>query len=287
MTPPPRGGALQVALICGAGDFPAAAAADAQAHGADIFLIGLKGIAACSIEQFPHVWVGLGEIGRLLTHLRERGISRVALIGAITRPDLADLRPDWGAVRRLPDLARLLRGGDDHVLRNVIRFLEGEQLTVISVLDVAPGLALPTGAFTSVQTSAQARADIALGRAALEAMAPFDVGQAIAVADGRILAIEAAEGTDAMLARIAAARATGRVRARHAGVLVKAAKRGQDLRADLPAIGPATIEGVIRAGLAGVALEAGRVIVADQATVRRAATEAALFITGFAPGADP
>ena len=126
-------------------------------------------------------------------------------------------------------------------------------------------------------------ADIAFGARLLEALSGFDAGQGAVVAAGRVLAIEAAEGTDAMLARVAELRANGRLRRMGpAGVLVKAPKRGQDLRLDMPAVGPNTIEGAARAQLRGVALAAGRVLLVERERCAREADAAGLFAYGFA-----
>jgi DUF1009 family protein len=114
----------------------------------------------------------------------------------------------------------------------------------------------------------------------LEATSPFDVGQAVVVADTRVLAIEAAEGTDRMLARIAELRQGGRIADARRGVLVKAAKRGQDRRVDLPSIGPRTVEGAARAGLAGIAVVSGSTIIAEAGLTGAAADRERLFVIG-------
>jgi DUF1009 family protein len=121
----------------------------------------------------------------------------------------------------------------------------------------------------------------------LRAAGPFDVGQAVVVAGKHVLAVEAIEGTDQMLARVADLRANGRLRALAGpGVLVKAPKVGQDRRFDLPSIGPQTVEGVARAGLAGIAVLAGAAVIAEPGRLVRAADRANIFVVGVSAGSE-
>jgi DUF1009 family protein len=143
---------------------------------------------------------------------------------------------------------------------------------------------MPPGIAGKVQPSKAEREDVALGLKLLNAIGPFDVGQAAAIADRYVIAVEAAEGTAGMLARIAELRRNGRIKlAARAGVLVKAPKPGQDRRFDLPAIGPDTVAQAKAAGLAGIAVAAGGTIVADSAALVKAADKAGLFVFGIAP----
>lgn len=281
---PPRAVAERpLAIICGGGDFPVALAQAASAAGRSPFLIGLAGSADERIEAFPHLWLRLGEVGKFFNALAERKIVEVAAIGRVKRPDLAELRIDFGAVKRLPALTALFAGGDDRLLAGVAKLLEKEGLKLIGVHEVAPDWLAPDGALSRRAASEQALADIRLGGSLIGALSPYDVGQAVVVAKGRVLAIEAAEGTDAMLARIADMRASGRLgRKGRAGVLVKAPKRGQEMRLDMPAVGLQTIEAAARAELEGVALAAGRVLILDRQACARAADAAGLFLCGMA-----
>lgn len=270
------------AIVCGSGTLPLEAAREASLCGRDPFLVGLVGSAGKEIEAFPHLWVRLGEVGKLLAAVRARGIEEMAFLGAVTRPELGDLLPDWGAVVRAGDIARLFRGGDDALLRGVAQLFEGEGFRIVGPRDFAPGLLAPRGEIVGPAPDEAELADISFGVKLLAAMSPFDIGQGSVIADGRALAVEAAEGTDAMLARVVELRANGRVRRKgKAGVFVKAAKRGQDLRLDLPAVGPATIEAAKRAQLAGVAVAAGEVLIADKAAFVKAAEKAGLFVYGW------
>ena len=249
-----------LAIVCGSGGLPLEAAREVRNSGREAFLVGLVGSAPREIEAYPHLWVRLGEVGKLIAALRARNVQEMAFLGAVARPDLADLLPDWGAIVRAGEIAKLFRGGDDMLLRGVAQLFEGEGFRILGPREYAPGLLAPKGEIVGSPPDDEARADIAFGARLLEAMSPFDIGQGVVVSAGRALAVEAAEGTDRMLERVAELRAGGRVRLKgRAGVFVKAAKRGQDVRLDLPAVGPATIAAARRAQLLGLAIAAGEV----------------------------
>lgn len=271
-----------VAIICGGGGFPLAVADAARKAGREVFLVGLHGAADPDIAAFPHMWLKLGEFGKLFRSLSERGIQHLSIIGSLTRPDFSDLRLDFGGVKRLPDIARILRGGDDHALRGVVRFFEDEGYAVLGPHELAPALLAPEGALTKRGPDEAAREDIAMGFALGGALSAFDAGQSVIVAGRRVIAVEAAEGTDAMIERVAHLRASGKLRLKgRAGVLVKAPKLGQDLRVDLPAIGARTIAAAEAAELDGVALAAGGVLMLEREAVAAQAERAGLFLVGL------
>jgi UDP-2,3-diacylglucosamine hydrolase len=272
-----------LAILCGAGAFPLEVAGEARRAGREPFLVGIVGATDSAIEAYPHVWVRMGEVGKLFSALRARAIAELVIIGAMTRPELADLRLDWGAVKRAAGLAQLFRRGDNGLLAGIAEIIEREGVRVVGAHEVAPRLLAPVGPIGARLASAEDETDIAFGVGLLASLSTFDAGQGAIVAAGRVLAIEAAEGTDAMIARAAEMRANGRLRlAGRAGVLVKAPKRGQDLRLDMPAIGPRTIEGAIKAQLRGVAVAAGHALVLERDLCAREADAAGLFVAGFA-----
>ncbi len=274
----------KVALICGGGQFPLVAARAARASGHEVFLLGLRGIAGKEIEAFPHAWVGVGQLGGAMREISSRDIKDVCFIGGLGRPEFSDLRLDWGAVKRLPDIMRLFKGGDDHALKGVIRLFEREGFRIVGVDSFAPDLLAWEGAMNAVSFPVDAAEDLEFARKCLDDLSAYDCGQALVVSKRRIVAIEAAEGTNAMIERVAELREKGRWRAKGAaGFLVKAPKRGQDLRVDLPAIGPETVAAAARAGLRGLAVAAGRVLILNRAVVAAEAEKAGLFLYGFGP----
>ncbi|MGL4728766.1 MAG: LpxI family protein [Bosea sp. (in: a-proteobacteria)] len=281
--PAPQGKSdAPVALICAGGGMPALVARQSLAKGRTVFVIGLEGMAGPEIAAFDHAWVKLGRIGELDGLLKSRGITRIALVGGLSRPRFSDLSLDFGAVKRLPAMLKILAGGgDDSLLRRLINFIEAGGYQIIGVHDVAPELVIGEGALSARKPSARDSADGRLGLSLLAALSPFDCGQATVVIDNRPVAVEGIEGTDAMLARVADLRASRRLRVKgRRGVLVKAPKRGQDMRVDMPVIGPETLRRAKEAGLAGIMVEAGAVLVAGLDETRAAADREGLFIEG-------
>jgi DUF1009 family protein len=273
-----------LAILCGAGAFPLEVAKEARRAGREPFLVGIVGATDPAIASFPHVWVRMGEVGKLFAALRARSIVELVMVGAMSRPEFADLRLDWGAVTRAAGLAQLFRRGDNGLLVGLSQIIEREGIRVVGAHDVAPRLLAPLGPLGARAASPEDEADIALGARLLDALSSFDAGQAAVVGAGRVLAIEAAEGTDAMLARVAEMRESGRLRfAGQAGVLVKAPKREQDRRLDMPAVGPRTIEAAAKAQLRGAAIAAGCVLIVEREQLTGMADAAGIFVAGFAP----
>jgi DUF1009 family protein len=214
--------------------------------------------------------------------MRSEGCRDIVFLGGMVRPALSDIRLDWGTLRAIPDIAAALRGGDDHLLSGVSRIFERHGFRVVGIQDVAPELLMPEGSITRLTPDADALADIAKGRDLMRALGPFDVGQAAVVIDGHVVAVEDIEGTDALLVRVARLRAEKRIRAKAGrGVLVKTPKTIQDLRFDLPTLGPKTIDGIAAAGLAGIGTVAGRSLVAEADVMTAKADQAGLFVTGL------
>jgi DUF1009 family protein len=279
-TPPGAAPAAKsrLGIIAGGGALPLAVAEVAREAGYDPFILGLSGNAPADIEKFPHAYAHIGQVGRLLRILRREGCTHLVFVGSLRRPNLWRIKIDAGFFRSLPELLRLFKGGDDSVLRGVARFFEGRGFEVLAAHQVAPRLLAPHGVFSALAPTAEALEDIELGLRVARALGSFDIGQAAAVARKYVLAVEAAEGTDAMLRRCRDLNTgTGATRR---GALVKVPKPGQDLRLDLPAIGPLTVQLAADAGLAGIAVEAGAVLLADQEELVEKADKLGLFLYG-------
>ena len=272
-----------IGLIAGGGVMPFAVADSLAARGINPVLFALKG--ACdplAVERFRHHWISVGQFGKATKLFRAEDCRDLVFIGTLVRPALSELRLDWGTLRVIGHLLTAFRGGDDHLLSGVGRILEKDGFRMVGIKDVAPDLLMPEGCLTRAAPDDHAGTDIAKGRDVLRALSPFDIGQAAVVIDGHVVAVEDIEGTDGLLARVARLRGEGRIRARSGrGVLVKAPKSGQDLRFDLPTIGPRTIEGAAAAGLVGVAILAGNTIVVEPQAMIEAADAAGLFVTGL------
>ena len=272
-----------IGLVAGGGAMPFAVADSLVAHGIEPVLFALRG--ACDpikVTRFRHHWISVGQYGRAISLFRAENCHDLLFIGTLVRPALSEIRLDWGTLRVIPRVLAAFRGGDDHLLSGIGGILERDGFRMVGIKDVVPDLLMPEGYLTRVAPSAGISADIALGREVLTALSPYDVGQAVVVIDGHVVGVEDIEGTDGLLSRVARLRNEGRIRAKPgSGVLVKAPKRGQDLRFDLPTVGPRTVEGAAAAGLAGIAVAAGNTVIAEPQAVIEAADASGIFVIGL------
>jgi len=272
-----------IGLIAAGGVMPFAVADSLLARGIQPVLFALKG--ACdpvAVERFRHHWISVGQVGRAMKLFRAENCRDLVFIGTLVRPALSEIRLDWVTLRVLGRVWAAYRGGDDHLLSGIGRILEQDGFRMVGIKDVAPDLLVPEGCLTRTRPDENAAADVARGREVLRALSPFDIGQAAIVIDGHVVGVEDIEGTDGLLARVARLRKEGRIRAKAGrGVLVKAPKSGQDLRFDLPTVGPRTVEGAAAAELAGIAVVAGNTIVVEPQAMIEKADAAALFVAGL------
>ncbi|TCZ55087.1 LpxI family protein [Roseicella aquatilis] len=276
MSPEPLG------LLAGGGDVPLQVARTARAAGRPVHVVALEGWADQAWDGFPVLRERPGAAGRILGHLRERGVRQLVLTGRAQRPSFLSLRPDATGARLLARIGRAYFAGDDGLLRSVARALEEEGFEIVAAQEVLRDILPAAGLLTRAAPDATARADIARGIAVARALGAVDVGQGAVVQQGLVLGVEAIEGTDALLARCAGLKREG-AGAHGGGVLVKLVKPGQDRRLDLPTIGPETIRGAAAAGLAGIAIEAGGTILVDRPRTVAAADAAGLFLLALHP----
>jgi DUF1009 family protein len=275
--------ASRIGILAGGGRLPPSIAESVIAHGGSVHVVAIEGEADAEIERFPHTWVSWGQIGRMVATLR-RHADALVIAGSVRRPNLWKVRPDLGFFLSLPQILDMMAGGDDSVLSRVVRFFEAKGIEVRGAHQVAPDLLTLAGPAGALALDGQARADAELGFAVRAALGPLDAGQAVVVADGKVLAIEGAEGTDAMLWRVAGLRGE---RATRSGVLAKGPKPGQELRVDMPAVGPRTIVHAGAAGLAGVAVEADAVLLLDRIEAVRIANDTGVAIEGLTKAQAP
>jgi len=275
-------GGVSLAIICGGGSFPGAVADAVAARGRRPVMFGIKGWAdPVVIGRYVHHWIALGQAGRFFRLAKAENCREVLFIGTVLRPPLSALRLDWHTIKLMPRVIRFFRGGDDTLLSGVAGVAESGGLRVVGVKDVAPELFVPEGVLGRHQPSPRDYGDIDRALKLIATLGPFDVGQAAVVANGHVIAVEAAEGTDHMLARIAELRQLGRVTApAGVGVLVKAPKPGQDRRFDLPSIGPRTIALAAEACLAGLAVTAGSTMMAQAQETIASADRERIFVVG-------
>nr|WP_124111879.1 UDP-2,3-diacylglucosamine diphosphatase LpxI [Palleronia sp. THAF1] len=245
--------------------------ADPQAH-----VAGLQGFAPDGAESFR-----LEHLGSFLAGLRARGTKRIVFAGSLRRPSIDPTAIDAATAPLVPRLAMAMRQGDDALLRAVISVFEEAGLSVIGPTDLIPDLLPAQGVLTRAEPDSDAQGDADRATALLRATGPADLGQGVVVASGQVLALEALPGTDWMLESVAALRGDGPL-ARPVpvgGLLMKRPKPGQDRRIDLPVIGPDTVRRAAAAGLHGIAIEAGGVMILDRAETVAAADDAELFLS--------
>ncbi|MEO0879542.1 MAG: UDP-2,3-diacylglucosamine diphosphatase LpxI [Pseudomonadota bacterium] len=271
----------KLGVIAGGGPLPGAIARHCMDRGDPFFVVGLNGFADENVAAFPGACCGIAEAGKLIRILKEENCDAVVLAGLVTRPDFSKLRPDWRGAALLPKVIEAARGGDGALLNVLVQTLESEGFIVIGAEEAHGGLCAGEGAMGAVAPNQSHLADLRKAAAVVRALGAFDIGQGAVVAHGHVLAVEAAEGTDMMLARCATFDDDMRGGAGLAGILVKRPKPDQELRVDLPTIGVETIRGAAFAKLAGVAVEAGRAIIMDFDDVIRTADELGLFVYGF------
>lgn len=252
-----------LALIAGTGDLPPALV---QRLPEKPLICAMQGFAP---DLTCDIVFRLEHLGSFLADLKARGVTEVCMAGAVRRPAIDPSAIDAATQRLVPVIQAALAAGDDGALRAIIGLIEDQGMTVQAAHDIAPDLLPPNGVLTRAKPTQAQEHDAAIGFAEIARMGAADIGQGCVVSDGQIVTREGPEGTDAMLAGLAAPAG---------GILCKAPKPQQDRRADLPLIGPGTVASVIKAGLAGIVIEARGVMVLDLRGVVKALDDHGLFL---------
>lgn len=269
---------LKLGLIAGGGGVPALVRDACRAHDRPLFVAALRGFCSdATVEGTEHAWFGIGQVGGILDALREHCVAEVVLCGQVAKPDFTTLMPDWRGLKLLPRMAAAALQGDDALLRLVVSEIEAEGFRLVGVDQIVGELLAPDGQLGRISPDAGDWSDIRIAIAAARAHGAEDLGQAAVVSGGVVVGLEGADGTDALLARMAQhAPARG-------GVLVKCAKPQQERRVDLPAIGVMTVEAAARAGLRGIAVETGGSLIVDRVATAAAADRLGLYLVGVRP----
>lgn len=276
----------KLGLVAGGGSLPVEVAQECLAAGRPLFVLRIKGMADERLEEYPGAEVGIAEFGKIFKTLKDAGCRSVCLAGNISRPDFRTMMPDLKGLALLPSLALSARKGDDALLRTVVSAFEKEGFHIEGAQEVAGVLTLPVGPLGTCKPSDEHMEDIDKALSVARAIGSLDIGQGAVVAHGLVLAVEAQEGTDAMLRRCAQLPEAIRGKpGAPSGVLAKAPKPIQERRVDLPTIGIATVHRAAAAGLAGIVGEAGGLLVLDREAVIAEADSLGIFIYGVpAPG---
>ncbi|MEM1104766.1 MAG: UDP-2,3-diacylglucosamine diphosphatase LpxI [Pseudomonadota bacterium] len=271
-----------LALIAGRGDLPVHVVEGARAAGRDVFVARLKGFEEPRLADHRGASIGIGELGKLIKALKAEGCRDIVFAGHVSRPDFSALSVDLRGARLLPKAIKVARNGDDALLRLILSELEAEGFRILGAETFAENLLAPDGQIAGPRPSPAALEDVARAQEVARVIGELDIGQGCVVCDGLVLAVEAQEGTDAMLARCAdlPSPLKGRPGAPR-GVLVKVPKPIQTRKIDLPTIGLATLEGVQKAGLAGIAVRAGAALVIDRPALEAFGAKEGVFVWGL------
>lgn len=267
----------KLGVIAGGGDLPEQIVESCLGSGRDVFIAAIEGEAnLLAYEALPHIAFHLGAVGKALDAFREAGVQEVVLAGRVKRPSFSALDLDMQGVKLLARITKSKILGDNAVLSTVMKFLEDQGFTPVGAETLLEDFLAPVGAIGALKPKdATAKADIERGLEVVRALGALDIGQAVVVQQGVVLGVEAAEGTDGLLARVGSLRLEG-----EAGVLIKCKKPGQEKRVDLPTIGVTTIENAHKAGLRGIAVEAGGALIINRKAVAKKADELGVFVMG-------
>lgn len=269
-----------VAILAGAGRLPVQLVQHLEATGRDHRILAFRGFALPELTRRANARVDLLDLKTILSTLDGWRPSAVALVGAVRRPGFAALLGAYSLLRNRQEVKEVITRGDDQVLRGAVMLLEERGHKVVGAHELAPDLVAPRHLRNALTPNEDDGHAIAVGLDLLASLSAFDIGQAAVIARRHVLAIEGPEGTDRMLRRVRALRQSwfGLKSRKEGGVLIKAAKRGQDLRVDMPTIGPRTVAEAARAGLSGIAVGAGSTFVLEQEETLRMAERLGLFV---------
>ncbi len=266
----------KIGLVAGGGMMPVEIIRSCHERGIEVYVAGLLPWADEAVfRDVDCVMARLGEAGKVMKFFKDHGVVDLVLAGGIKRPALKELIPDFETVKILAKIA-IKKESDDNLFRAVIREVEARGFHVLGIEEVVPEMLFQAGVYGRVKPSSDDMDDIRRGIEVARALGAVDVGQAVVIQEGIVLAVEAVEGTDAMLSRAASLKKPGK-----APVMVKIVKPGQDTRVDLPAIGIQTVEGLAKYGIGGIAVESGGILVIERQAVIAAADAAKIFIIGM------
>ena len=269
----------KLGIIAGGGSIPKMLIEHCAAQGRDFFVLAIEGNAdkALFTDDIPRQWIRIGQAGTGFKRFAEEKVQDVIMIGTIKRPGFFDLVPDLRTTAFFAKVgAKAL--GDDGILRALVNEIEAEGMTVRGIHEVMSDLLVKPGILGRHKPDKQALVDIRRGIDVALALGKLDVGQSVVVQQGLVLGVEGIEGTDELIRRCGEYRRKG-----DGGVLVKLRKPQQDMRIDLPTIGPRSVSRAQESGLRGIVVHAGNGLIVDEAETIRLADKAGLFIMGINP----
>jgi UDP-2,3-diacylglucosamine hydrolase len=264
-----------LAIIAGQGHLPGLVARDS---GRDCIFVLLEGVEAEIPAGVPVIHATFERLGEMFSAMKSAGVDQVVFCGGMARPELDPAKLDAFTVEAMPKLMAGFARGDDFLLQVIIELFESQGFSIVGAHELVTDLTLAPGCYSHKSPSESELDDARRGKEILNVISPLDLGQGCAVASGLCLGIETLQGTDALLDFVAK---TAPYLRRSAGVFVKTAKTGQDLRIDMPTIGPETVVAVQRAGLAGIAVSSHKVMVIQREATVDAINAAGLFLVAL------
>ncbi len=263
-------------IACG-GALPAELIRYCKEHDQDHFIIAFKGVTSPDIlEDSDHAWLMPAKVGKIIKALKQENVDRITMVGHITRPPWSSLRPDLTALKLIKTLLSQPSQGDDTLLSIIIEFLEEQGFTVVGADEVMEDVVMQPGVQGKHKPNSRSEQDIALGVHTAKALGAMDIGQAVITQEGRVIGVEAVEGTDGLIARCKPLLEGG-----EGGVLIKMKKPTQDRRVDLPTIGLDTVIHASESGLQGIAVEAGSALMLQREELLEKADALGIFVLGI------
>jgi DUF1009 family protein len=269
-----------IAILAGSGQLPIQLVSHLERTGQEVRVLAFRGFAEAELQRRAHATVDLLDLKTIMSTLEGWRPQAVSLVGAVRRPGFSALLSAYSLLRNMHEVKEVITRGDDQVLRGAVLLLEERGHRVVGAHELAPNLVADRTLCGGRQPGNDDREAITVGLDLLASLSAFDIGQGAVIFHRHVLAIEGPEGTDRMMQRVRGLRQSwfGLRRREEGGVLIKAAKRGQDLRVDMPTIGPRTVIEAARAGLTGIAIGAGSTFVLEQEETLRTADRLGLFL---------
>ena len=266
-----------IGLVAGGGKLPEKVIETLRKKGIAFKVAALEGFVECLslLNTEDYIKIRLGQIGKGISFFKKFGITEILMVGGVKRPSLTSLMPDFWTAKFLIKIG-LKSLGDDGMLRAITSALKDEGFSIIGIQDVMDDIFAKEGTFGKISPDDQAMADIRYGITLLKSLSSLDIGQGIVIQQGLVIAVEAIEGTDNMLARVKDFKREGA-----APVLVKMKKIGQHDKLDLPTVGSSTVIAAHKNGVRGIAVQAGGVLIADYENMVKTANELGIFIYGY------
>jgi DUF1009 family protein len=266
----------KLGMLAGGGMMPVEIIRHCHRTGKEIFVVGIEPYAKEEeLKDVPHIFAKMGEAGKILNALTKNDVYEIVLAGGIKRPSFKELIPDWEGAKLIAKLA-IKKMSDNNLFVAIMDEIERLGFKVVGIEEVVPEMMFSEGLYGKVKPSDEDMDDIKRGVTVAKALGAVEVGQAVVVQEGMVLAVEAVEGTDMMLSRAATVKKQGK-----APIMVKVVKPGQDMRVDLPAIGLQTIEQLKKYGIKGIAVEAGGILLIEREAVIKTADGSGIFIIGL------